>query len=157
MTTSETKPVSRAKLSIGITSFVILTLVISYLSSDMSYGADEFGEGSADWLMESAKTMIPVLTGFVVFFSAALAKIWEDESKHGYLRQASSHIVGVVFLTIGGLGLWVGTLPAAAVSDYHQSYDWYLLGATLARSGTILFFAALAWSLRVYFSFMPKK
>jgi hypothetical protein len=90
-------------------------------------------------LYESAKTFIPVVTGFLVVFSGSLGYIWRDERK---ILSASlaKHAGLTIALGILSLGVWSGTIPFCIRSLKYIDFNLFEYGQYCAQGGHLLFF-----------------
>jgi hypothetical protein len=109
----------------------------------------DFPREAVTLLFDATKTMIPVLTGFLVFFAGTLGAPWigADEA-----REHLFSIAAVALLGLGALGLWTGAMPFCIIAYERQDNRFFRWGQYCARTGHVLFFFSVAAALWFYYS-----
>jgi hypothetical protein len=99
-------------------------------------------------LFDASKAMIPVITGFLVFFAGSLKAIVKPQPPID--RDQVRRIAVVVILGLVALGLWTGAMPSSIISIEEKSLWWFRFGQWCARAGHISFFFSVAAALWFY-------
>lgn len=93
-------------------------------------------------LFESAKTFIPVVTGYLVLFSGALGYLWRDEREH-LNNSFVKHAAATLIIGIISLGIWSGTIPFCIRAMKYSKFRLFEYGQYCAQAGHILFFISI--------------
>jgi hypothetical protein len=108
-----------------------------------------FPDDAVKLLFDATKTMIPVITGFLVFFAGTLGTPWIG------VNVAREHLVTigtVALLGLGALGFWTGTMPFCIMASERRNVRLFRLGQYCGRFGHVLFFCSVAAAVWFYFS-----
>ena len=118
---------------------------------------------SINYLFESCKIMIPVVTGFIVLFGGSIGRLWES-GKDVEWRWAGWTLI----LSIISLGLWSGTMPFSIVASLgspqklffafgpYNSATIFLFGRWCARIGHTTFFLSVISSCMFYWKIIHR-
>jgi hypothetical protein len=87
-------------------------------------------------LFDATKTIIPVITGFLVVFSGTLGSSWVGVS---VAREHLVTIAAVALLGLGSLGCWTGVMPFCIMAVDRQNVRLFRLGQFCARFGHVKF------------------
>ena len=95
-----------------------------------------------DLLYESARTFIPVVTGYLVIFSGALGYLWRDRRE--YLNNSLvKHAAATIITGIISLGVWSGTIPFCIRAIKYSDFNRFEYGQYCAQIGHLLFFLSV--------------
>lgn len=114
-------------------------------------GLEEGQKEAVRLLFESAKVMIPVITGFLAVYVGGLGALWKRDD-HITTRITLLFAAIPIFLGVIALGLWSGTLPYCIQTFEFQDFQRFQGGRVWARFGHISFFIAVAAAVVFFWS-----
>jgi hypothetical protein len=117
-------------------------------------GLLDYQEDSVKLLFDTARVMIPVLTGFLALYVGGLGTIWKNS---GQVTSQPTLLFAAIPLLLGvvALGFWSGTLLFCTQATASVDFQKFHFGQICARVGHILFFLAVA-SAVIFFWFELK-
>ncbi len=118
------------------------------------------------FLFEATKVMIPVITGFIVFFGGSITRLWDPQRTDRSALIHWSSARAAVILAVLALGLWTGVMAFSIRASLGSSTEMHLippfdaslnfrLGRYCAAAGNISFFAAVAFACLSYWRTGP--
>jgi hypothetical protein len=100
-------------------------------------------------LYESAKTFIPVVTGYLVLFSGSIGYLWKDE-RHALTQPLTKNAGATIILGIASLGVWSGVIPFCIRTFKYGEFNLFAFGQYCAQIGHILFFISVISGVLFY-------
>ena len=116
---------------------------------------------AAKMLFDATKTMIPVVTGFIVFVVGTLPKLWK--SSRALLQSDRRALLATVVLGVGSLVAWAFAMPCCIISTFpdgerkflcissQTSLWWVQKGQGCARVAHMLFLCSVCSALYLYY------
>jgi hypothetical protein len=106
-------------------------------------------EKAIQLFFDAAKTMIPVITGFLVFFAGTLK--WLVPKSGPHMRPVAL-LSGLAILPgVASLGLWSGAMAFCIIATSEQHEALFVNAQTTARWGHVIFFLAIVLAMISYF------
>ena len=108
-------------------------------------------------LFEATKAMIPVVTGFLVFFAGTLPKLWKPTRP--LLLSERRALLATIVLGVSSLVTWAWVIPCCILSTeggslfwFHFSpLCWFQFGQIFARIAHLLFLFSVCCALSLYY------
>lgn len=111
-------------------------------------------------LYDTAKTFIPVVTGYLFAFCGAVGYLWKEQRQ---LLQGEllNHARLTIILGVCSVGIWSGTIPFCIRTVAFSDFSLINYGQKCAQIGHILFFLSVAtgalMALKLANAFRPHK